>query len=113
MDFSGKISLSFISAQKLQEFCMTYVPGFDPARLQVSAIRLFSGNEFILTLYAVDKHLSAQHGKKMVKKFKLEHLAPSVLVEYMNGFNFTVSDGSLDLDHDGLPDKGSMEVINK
>jgi hypothetical protein len=113
MNFTGKISLTFISAQKLQEFCTTHIPGFDPARLQVSAIRLFAGSEFILTLYAVDKQLSAQHGKKMVKKFKLEHLAPSVLVEYISGFNFTVSDGSLDLDHDGLPDKDSMEVINK
>lgn len=105
--FSGKISVSLYMEECLISLCTRHIPDYDPQRLRVVAFRLFSGKEFILTVYAQDctYDTSIHPGKVMVRKFKLEHLSPIEVLSCIADFNATLfleSYGDFE-----------MEVINK
>jgi hypothetical protein len=107
MDMAGKISVK-LDHQKLMRTLTRLIPGFDPARLEIIAIRVFAAKEFIVTVYAADKenHRSILHeGKKAVKKFKLQNATLAEFYECSEAFNFTLGDEHHDLDE--------MEIINK
>jgi hypothetical protein len=106
-EFEGKISVNF-NEPALNALCAKYVTGFDPARFEIIAVRVFSGNEFIVTIYAFDKQSNTgtiSEGKVPVKKFKLERVGGIELLEVIQAFNFTAGSGSHELDE--------MEVTNK
>jgi hypothetical protein len=105
--YSGKISVSLAAESMLIDLCIRHIPGYDPDRLKVVAFRIFSGQEFIVTVYAQDKEFqpTIHPGKVMVRKFKLTHVSPADLLACLGEFNTTLfaeSYGDFD-----------MEVINK
>lgn len=105
--YSGKISVSLWAEERLLDLCIRHIPGYDPQRLRIVAFRVFAGREFILTVYAQDRtyDTSIHPGKVMVRKFKLENIAPGEVLACIGEFNTTLfleSYGDFD-----------MEVINK
>jgi hypothetical protein len=94
--------------QGLTALCKKHIAGFDPERFEIVAIRLYSGAEYVLTIYAADKldnGSQVHEGKFPVKKFKLSTVTPAELFEMTGAFNFTVSNGAYDI--------SDMEVTNK
>ena len=104
---SGALNVKLWNNQTLDEFCMHHIPDYDPDRFEAIAIRMYSGKEVIITVYALDK--SRQEGsnynpdKLPVKKFKID--CTFDLVGSFEEFNFTLSTGNYDIE--------DMEVINK
>jgi hypothetical protein len=106
-DLHGKISVT-LKGDKLKELLSKYVAGFDANRFEIVAVRLFSAQELILTVFALDKHnnnTTVHEGRMPVKKFKLEISSPLELPELAEAFNFTVCNEDYRLEE--------MEVINK
>ena len=107
-DYGGKISAKFHANSGIETFCAKYILHYDPKRFHIVAIRVFSAKEFIITVYLEDKlkDLNKLHpGKILVKKFKIENIAPAEFFDLLEAFNFTLSNDHYDLDN--------MEVINK
>jgi hypothetical protein len=105
--YSGRISVSMATEAKLINLCTRHIPGYEPERLKIVAVRVFSGQEFIVTVYAQDRsyETTVHPGKVMVRKFKLTTLSPMELLTCIGEFNTTLfleSYGDFD-----------MEVINK
>jgi hypothetical protein len=103
----GKITVELRDQIDLNNFFATRIPGYDPERFDVVAIRVFAGAEFIVTVYAADKlsEKNVKVDKYPVKKFKLEHLSLSELFNVVEAFNFTMGNKEYNLE--------DMEVINK
>jgi len=69
------------------------------------AIRVFFGEESIVTIYAKDNDAPSQNGGKLrVHKFKRE-MNLNKLLNYTKNLNFTLSPGEFDIEN--------MEVTNK
>jgi hypothetical protein len=106
---SGGIAVKLRNNATLDDFSKKYIPNYDPDRFETIAIRLFSGKEVIITVYALDKF--RQEGttydpdKIPVKKFKILDIPATELFLLFEEFNFTLSSGNYSIT--------DMEVINK
>lgn len=105
---TGGISVKLKNNTTLEDFCVKHVPTYDPDRFEAIALRLFSGSETIVTIYALDK--SRQEGsnynpdKIPVKKFKI-HTDPASVFDFFEEYNFTLQVGNYEIT--------DMEIINK
>ena len=105
----GEISINLANNQTLDDFCTEHIVDYNRDRFDALAIRVYAGDETVITVYAVDKirqeNTSLNNGKIPVKKFKITTLTLSDMLSYCDGFNFTLSTGNYALE--------DMEVINK
>ena len=105
----GEISVNLANNQTLDDFCTEHIVDYNRDRFDALAIRVYAGDETVITVYAVDKirqeNTSLNNGKIPVKKFKITTLTLSDMLSYCDGFNFTLSTGNYALE--------DMEVINK
>jgi hypothetical protein len=105
----GTLTVQLANNQTLDDLCAAYVPEYNRDRFEAFAIRLFLGNETVVTIYALDK--KRQEGtnfnieKLPVKKFKLTEIALPDLFSYCSAFNCTLTTGNYEID--------DMEVMNK
>src|SRR5258706_7737244 len=108
-DISGSIAVKLANGQTLDDFCAEYIPDYNRDRFEAMAIRLFLGNETVITIYALDKlrqeGTSYDSSKLPVKKFKINTLEASSLFSYCDSLNFTLTTGSYEIE--------DMEVMNK
>jgi hypothetical protein len=108
-DLSGSASVTFANGITLDDFCAQHIPTYNRDRLQAIAVRLFEGNETVITVYALDKMRqfegNSDAGKIPVKKFKLDMLSVKELFSYCGSFNCTLTTGAYPVEE--------MEVINK
>jgi hypothetical protein len=105
-EWEGKITVKVHNENDVESFCKRFIPGFDPGRYKVLAVRVFAAGEFIVTVYAIDKlREDAGSDDLKVRKFKLENVTMQNLFNLVEAFNFTVSDPRYALDH--------MKVLNK
>ncbi|MGZ3900522.1 MAG: hypothetical protein ACXVNM_04350 [Bacteroidia bacterium] len=106
---SGKLTITFKVDKTFREFCEKNFANFDPDQHEPIAIRLFQGQETIVTLFALDKFRQEGTNYNLqripVKKFKSNRLSITEIFPYLQEFNFTLGAGNYDLDE--------MEVINK
>jgi hypothetical protein len=106
-ELHGKIGVTF-NKEKLEQLCRNLATDFDTRRFDIVAVRLFSGKEHVLTVYAADKDNTSTTitpGRYPVKKFKFILSSPDEFYEVVEAFNFTVSNGEYQLD--------DMTVMNK
>jgi len=105
----GRISLKFKPEKNLDEFCESNFEHYDKERFEAIAVRLFYGDEIIVTLYALDKARQQGEvyycGKLPVKKFKTTTISLAQVLPFIEEFNFTLTSGRYPLDE--------IEVINK
>ena len=109
-EIKGIISATMANSQTLDDFCMQHIADYNRNRFEALAIRLFVGNETIITIYALDKirqqdSTVVSKGSLPVKKFKLTDLSLSSVLTYFSSFNCTLSTGNYDID--------DIEVMNK
>lgn len=108
-EIKGELSVKMANEQTLDDFCMQFIPNYNRDRLEALAIRVFVGDETVITVYAVDKNRQEGsnfgEGKLPVKKFKIDSMDLSSLFSYCGAFNCTLSTGNYQLE--------DMEVINK
>jgi len=108
-DIKGTLTVNMANNQTLDDLCAAYIPEYNRDRFEAFAIRLFLGDETVVTIYAVDKN--RQEGsnfnveKLPVKKFKLTGISLPDLFSYCGSFNCTLTTGNYEMD--------DMEVINK
>ncbi len=106
---SGMISVKFANDQSLEDFCTANILDYNRDRFEAVAIRIFLGDETIITVYAVDKmrqeNSTINPAKIPVKKFKISTMNINELFSYISGFNCTLSTGNYSLE--------DIEVINK
>jgi hypothetical protein len=106
MHLEGKISVDSLASPIPNEFWKQHIPSFDPSRFSIVAIRIFSGDEFIVTVYAEDKLAhKASETDLMVKKFKTTTISPGALFSYVKSWNLTLVFPGNDLE--------KMDVINR
>ena len=109
LDVSGFLSVKFANGQTLDDFCAANVADYNRDRFEALAIRVFVGDETIITVYAVDKTRqevsTINTGTIPVKKFKITTVPLNDLFTYCEGFNCTLSTGNYNVE--------DMEVINK
>lgn len=105
----GNITIELKSGKTLEEFCEKTFNNYNRDQYEAVAMRLYSGKEIILTLYALDK--VRQEGstfdkdKLPVKKFKLNAFPSLDVMSFIDEFNFTITTGNYSIE--------DMEVINK
>ena len=108
-DLSGSAALSFANGLTLDDFCVQHLATYNKDRFQAIAIRLFEGNETVVTVYALDKMREQEEnydaGKIPVKKFKLDNITLTELFRYCSSFNCTLTTGAYPVEE--------MEVMNK
>lgn len=108
-ELRGQITVKMANGQTLDDLCIQYIPDYNRDRLEAFAIRVFVGDETVVTIYAVDK--KRQEGsnfneeKLPVKKFKLTNVSLQDVLSYCSSFNCTINTGNHEID--------DMEVINK
>jgi len=103
--YSGIITVKPQQNSSLQDFCVSHIGGYNPARFQPFAVRVFSAKELIVTVYARDLSAKDDGSDNIpVRKFKLEHLILTDLLSFLSEFNFTLSTGTEYI--------GDMRVIN-
>jgi len=108
-ELKGLLSVKFPAGKTFDDFCAKYFNNYNPDLYEAIAIRVFYGNETIITLYALDKF--RQQGtnydptKVPVKKFKTDQLSLIKILPFIREFNFTLTSGNYSLDE--------MQVINK
>lgn len=91
-NFTGKISAE-LNIRAIEQLCLRHVPFYDPMRFKIVAIRVYSGNEFIVTVYASDSFHQPIFGEtNPVKKFKIINVPPSDVFNCLTSFNFTLFD---------------------
>lgn len=108
-ELKGELSIQLANDQTLNDFCKQHIAEFNPERFEAFAIRVFVGNETVITVYAQDKmhedSTTIHEGKFGVKKFKITTLPLGELFSYCQSFNCTVSSGAYEMQ--------DMEVVNK
>lgn len=108
-DLTGEISVKLANGQTLDDFCTAHIPEYNLDRFEALAIRMYVGDETVITIYAIDKtrqeNSTVNSGKIPVKKFKITTLAIAELFSYCSGFNCTVTTGNYSLE--------DMEVVNR
>lgn len=105
----GTIKVVMANNLTLDDFCAEYIHDYNRDRFEAFAIRLFVGDETVITVYAVDKIRQedsvASQDKIQVKKFKLTDVQLSAVFAYCSSFNCTLNTGNYELD--------DMEVTNR
>ena len=108
-EMKGIISATMANSLTLDDFCLEHIADYNRDRFEALAIRLFVGNETIITVYALDKvrqeDSTVSEGSLPVKKFKLTDLSLSSVLTYFSSFNCTLSTGNYNID--------DIEVMNK
>ena len=108
-DLTGEFSVKLANDLTLDDFCMQHILDYNRDRFEALAIRLYVGDETVITVFAVDKtrqeNTTINNGKIPVKKFKITTLPVSEVFSYCAGFNCTLTTGTYALE--------DMEVINK
>lgn len=108
-DMGGKVSVKFRDNHSLIALCEKMYAGFNADQHEPIALRLYAGEETVLTLYALDKfrqETGSTHPDKLpVHKFKRMIDSPMVLLEFFAEFNCTLGAGNFPLD--------DMEVVNR
>ena len=108
-DLTGEISVTFNAGEGLDDLCAKYIHEYNRDRFEAFALRIFVGNEVVITLYAVDKlrqEDSARNPDKIpVKKFKVPGVPLQELFRYLGSLNCTVTTNNYPLE--------AMEVVNK
>ncbi|MFT3682103.1 MAG: hypothetical protein QM791_17640 [Ferruginibacter sp.] len=108
-EIKGPLSVKLANGLSLDDLCAEYIPGYNRDRFEAIALRVFSGNETVVTVYALDKirqeDSSLDRNKIPVKKFKVPDIELSSLLSYCSAFNFTLSTGNYDIE--------DIEVKNK
>lgn len=108
-DLAGKLSVKLANDQTLDDFCSQHIAEYNRDRFEALAIRIYVGDETVITVYAMDKtrqeNSSSNPGKIPVKKFKITTLPVAELFSYCSGFNCTLTTGNYLME--------DMEVINK
>lgn len=108
-EIKGMISVKLANNQTLDDFCADHIVEYNKDRFEAFAIRLFLGNESIVTVYALDKirqeDSTTDPDRFPVKKFKLSDFPISSIFSYFSSFNCTLSNGNYNIEE--------MEVMNK
>ena len=109
-DLAGSAAVTFANDLTLDDFCAEHFDNYNTHRYKAIAIRLFEGNETVVTVYAIDKmhqynNDNYDEGKVPVRKFKLNFLQVKDLFRYCDSFNCTLTVGDYPIE--------DMEVINK
>ena len=99
-DLSGSASLEFYNLDNFQSFAARAMD-YDPDRFDPVALKLFvSGENPVITLYAVDKSAQEKNStpkdKLPVKKFKVRITWPEIF-KFIKRFDLVVSDGNYDI----------------
>ena len=108
-EMKGIISASLANSLTLDDYCAEHIADYNRDRFEAFAIRVFTGNETIITIYALDKlrqeDSTLHEGRLPVKKFKFTELSLSSILTYFSSFNCTLSNGNYDIN--------DMEIMNK
>jgi hypothetical protein len=108
-EIKGAISLKLANNYTLDDLCAAHIDDYNRDRFEAFAIRVFLGNETVITIYAVDKIRQEdsiiKKDRLPVKKFKLVDVPLESLFSYCSAFNFTATTGNYELD--------DMEVTNR
>lgn len=108
-NLSGIAAITFANDITLDDFCSEHIPSYNKERFRAIAVRLFEGNETIITIYALDKMKQYDDnydaGKIPVKKFKLDIFSVKDIFRYCDSFNCTLTTGEYPV--------AEMQVINK
>ena len=105
----GVISFKLLPGKSIDEFCEQYFDNYNRDQYEAVVLRVYSGKEFIVTLYALDKvkqeGSNYDKNKLPVKKFKSFTLTFADMLPYLSEFNFTISPGNYPLE--------DIEIMNK
>jgi hypothetical protein len=109
-DLTGSAAIKFANGITLDDFCAAHFANYNTERYKAIAVRLFEGNETVVTVYAIDKMHQYDNdnydaGKVPVKKFKLNFLSVTDLFRYCDSFNCTLTLEDYPIEE--------MDVINK
>jgi len=108
-NISGSIAIKLANGQTLDDFCAEHIENYNRDRFEAIAIRLFVGNETVITIYALDKLKQEVDkydvSKIPVKKFKITTLKANSLFSYCSSINFTLATGNYSIE--------DMLVLNK
>lgn len=106
---TGELTVKLANGQTLDDFCTQHVADYNRDRFEALALRVYLGDETVITVYAVDKtrqeNTTQIIDKIPVKKFKISGISVADLFSYCEGFNCTLSTGNYAIE--------DMEVINK
>lgn len=103
---TGGIAVSLYKNQSIDNFCKEYIPEYHTDRFEAIAIRLYTGKETIITIYALDKHHPNHNPNKLpVKKFKVTNIALEELLCFFETITFTLTKDSFNIEE--------LEVLNK
>lgn len=105
----GTLKVVMANSLTLDDFCAEQITDYNRDRFEAFAIRLFVGDETVITVYAVDKirqeDSTADPSKVQVKKFKITGVSLSAVFAYCSSFNCTLNTGNYDIE--------DMEVTNR
>ena len=108
-DLTGEISMTLKKGFVLDDIFIKYIHDYNRDRFEAIAVRIFSGKENIVTLYAIDKvrqeDSTVPPGKIPVKKFKIVDIPLRELIPHLESFNFTLGTNNYPIE--------AMEVMNK
>ena len=86
-DISGNIAVKFANGQNLDDFCVQHIADYNRDRFEAIAIRVFAGNETVITIFAMDKlrqeGSTFTPGKIPVKKFNATSVILPILLQKM------------------------------
>lgn len=60
----GSISVTMANGQTLDDLCTQFIQDYNRDRFEAIAIRLFIGDETIVTIYALDKSKTGRFGHR-------------------------------------------------
>ncbi len=104
----GTISATLANNQSLDDFYAEHIADYNRHRFEAFAIRVFSGNETIFTIYALDKlrleDSNLHKGRVPVKKLNPQSCLSSIFT-YFISVSSTLPNGNYDIN--------DMEIMNK
>lgn len=109
-ELKGYFSANLANGQTLDQFCQQHFPEYNTGRFEAFLLRVLVGDETVITIYAFDKLSDekaafSEDGKFPVKKFKIARADLSMILNYFDSFNLTLSTGTHPAE--------DMRVINK
>lgn len=108
-DLAGPVSIKLKNKESLNSFCSVHIPNYNPDRFEAMAIRVYSGKEKSVTVFAIDKNRQEDNNfsseKMPVKKFKLDFNLIDKIWPFIEEYNMTLTTGNFPLE--------DMQVINK
>jgi len=95
-DLTGNASVDLLHTDDFDSFALK-LTGFNKDRFSPVALRMYMHRQKpVVTLYALDKTKKKERGRFQARKFKLR-MGIDEMIKLINGFDFTVSNGSYDL----------------